>query len=780
MANRFSTNAQYHSLVRAHGVIGAIIFLFIVPTAVMIARFFRTRPGYAIKYHAQLQVLACLLLIAMFVLGYFAVGPSRSLTNPHHGIGVAIFTLFLLQIIGGRLVRNINGRSLRVMIHQWSGRAIALLGIVQVPLGLTLYGSPKSLFILYTLWMSFLFLVYFVLSFRREGYRETYLSGARSEGQSRVSASEETSDEPKKRGNMMRWLGPLAAGAGLWTLFRGRKKDRGRSRSRSRSRLRSRSRGPEVIPSRRGSASYIEDEKYSDEQPKKGGGFMKTLLGVGAALGAGKLIKNYMDRREERKRDEEYSAVSTETPRRNRLSRHNRPAASEFSEVSEQYSRRDHGRSSLLPAPAAAQAFEDRRGTSRPMTPRPSHRRTGSGYGHEESDYSSYVSPSRRRDDGHSGGGGIGKGLLTGLGIGWVAKKFADRRSKQDEDMMRDEEDRRSGAQGSRYTGDGYPSPSRRTPQRHRPAKETSASHVSETETSSQFEPRPQGAGLGGPPMPPLPAGSLPPMAPVPVPPPGLHSHSRSQSRHDVEPAMMPPMPPDPQGVLHDSGSEAYMSGSGQPRRRASSRRRRAGEEAAAAAVAAAGLLAAEEEAKRREERGHRSGPPGQPVSVKVKVHDDRDRNVTLRRLTEEEAAMARKEQRRRRGGSVSSLSGPESPSRRHYRRDTSQRRAEAAAEHMAETSSPPNPATAGSRRPKDSAYYSGQPGPSTATPLAGPIVSSVGSRESYGTWSGVSPEPAGPPVERPAGSQAADNRRRRRLERRRSGSRPTGADMFD
>src|SRR6478735_7007523 len=128
MGNRFSTLTQYHGLVLAHAVLGTIIFLFLIPFSVMTARFYSRRPGWAIKYHAQLNVFSVLLLVPVFILGYFAVGPQRSLTNPHHGIGVAIFTLFLLQVFGGWVVRRITkARSLRIMIHQWMGRSIALL-----------------------------------------------------------------------------------------------------------------------------------------------------------------------------------------------------------------------------------------------------------------------------------------------------------------------------------------------------------------------------------------------------------------------------------------------------------------------------------------------------------------------------------------------------------------------------------------------------------------------------------------------------------------------------
>ncbi len=288
---------------------GAITFLFIVPIAVMIARFYRSRPGYAIKYHEYLQVLAVLLTTVIFVLGWFAVGPLRSLTNPHHGIGVAMYVLILLQVIGGRLVRHIKHRpSLRQTVHRWSGRAIAILGIVQVPLGLTLYGSPKFTFVLFTLWMSFLLLLYFILDYRSGRHRDVIHDG-RYEPSSRINTEAKSSSG----GGVLRWVAPLAAGAGIWALLRGRNRDRERSRERSRSRsrarassrARSRTPAPVSTPPRRGSGSYVDEEKYSSARRKSSGGgggdsgIMGKVLGVGAALGAGALLSSFMGRGEE-------------------------------------------------------------------------------------------------------------------------------------------------------------------------------------------------------------------------------------------------------------------------------------------------------------------------------------------------------------------------------------------------------------------------------------------------------------------------------------------------
>lgn len=99
MGNRFKDLPQYHILIRGHAVIAAITFLFIVPAAILIVRFSQHRR--AIRVHVWLQVLTVLLSTAVFSIGWLAVGPERRLTNPHHGIGLAIYVLVLAQAIGG-------------------------------------------------------------------------------------------------------------------------------------------------------------------------------------------------------------------------------------------------------------------------------------------------------------------------------------------------------------------------------------------------------------------------------------------------------------------------------------------------------------------------------------------------------------------------------------------------------------------------------------------------------------------------------------------------------
>ncbi|TVY42502.1 Cytochrome b561 domain-containing protein [Lachnellula subtilissima] len=760
MGNRFKEMPQYYGLILAHGVIAVIAFLFIVPAAILTARFYGRSPGWALKWHIYLQVMTVLLSTVVFILGSFAVGSRRSYTNPHHGIGLAIYVLILVQAIGGWWVHSREkGKTRRklpvkLFLHQWIGRAVALLGIAQVPLGLTLYGSPKFTFILYALWMTFLLVLYFVLSYRALPH---FGIGARE------SSHGGTVIEDRKSSRFGGFLAPLTAGAvgaGAAALLSGRRRDRSRSRSRSRSRR------DEVLPSRRGSGSYIEEEKFQSR--RKESGTMDKVFKVAAAVGAGALFKSMLDRRHRKNEESEYSSVAPDTPSR----RHGRNSHYNDTEISED-SRMEQGRrprNPILPGPgdpvAAASAMSA--AEARPHTPRPlpSHSHGRQTSYDSNSYYDSEYSPSRHPQSTH----GVRNGLLAGLGLGWFAKKMKDRRDKREMDRLdrieaeRIESERLarhgSNAGGSRLTGDGFPTPIRK----HRPQE----SNISSDLSSIIDNPHSIRPGASIPPVPSAMAGG------------SAAAHQPGSGSNLTEPLVMPSAPPDPQGILHqDSESETYMSSGGQPRRRPSARRRREGEKAAAVAVAAG--LAAEEEARRHRSRS-RGGEPvtSPPVSVKVKVHGDKDRNVTLRRLTEQEAAAEREvrknsRQRRRRADSLSSLSGTDTAiSNRRYRRS------ERAAEKRAEASvppppamaplDPPSPAFAGGRKPKDSAYYSGRPGESSA-------LGGDGSVGSHGTWSGMSPGSGkGSGRGSTMSEDAAERRRRRRLER---SQKPTGTVDF-
>ncbi len=760
MGNRFSTMERYHYLIRAHAIVAVIAFLVLLPASMMLARFRNSRKGGSgVRHHIYINILVLGLSTIAFILGFMAVGPSRGLTNPHHGIGVAIYVLVIWQTLFGNWVRRKwkKGKydrrpTVSLMLHQWTGRITGLLGVTQVPLGLALYGSPKWTFVLYTLWMAFLIIVYFVNEHKR--YKRQY-----DEGHYRGRHDEEAiiEEKEKKSGGMLGGiLGPLAAGAGAIFLA---KKLKGRDHSPDHD-------DTEVLSSRdsrRDSYSSIHEAK------KKSGGLMSKLL-AGAAIGAaGIFATKFINKKKDR--DEEYSVVGQETPHRRDSRRGPQPAYSEYTESTIEDVRPDRRPGqNLLPAAAGAAAAE-RSGDryDRPTTPRPVKR---PGFSHRRDSYDSFttVSPSQRVEKSNAGR----NALLGTLGLGWLGKKFQGNRDEKerrrlDEIRRREDEGRRHNLRPDpRYTGD----------DRRRPARRHSFDSMTESDLTSDYTSVHPGrtattmTGTTAPAMPPTVTGG-------------------------------PPVSGPPPASYQEALDESLLS------RRRSSRERRDAE--AAAATAAAALAAAEREEYRRKSRErdssrYGSGRERSPTRVNVRMGDQ---NVTVQRMTREQIVeRERDERRRRRAGSLSdsevtsgryrrdsrmrdeSASGAAAERLGRRRRERSEERRMTDAErkeraHMAgvplsELSdlsdlSPPRPAFAGaaarsrrrsqSRPNKDSAYYSGAPPVTPGPTIAGVGLmsgESLGPPESRGTWSAAS---------RPSGQMSpeeAEERRRARAERRR------------
>lgn len=651
----------YHSLIRAHGVIAAIVFLFIVPAAIFTLRFHTGNTRRAIRIHICLQILTVLLTTVLFILPWFAVGPKRSLTNPHHGIGLAIFVLVLTQAIGGWWVnrRDKRRRTLHTpltamvssalllklgpalicwQLHHWTGRMIALLGLAQIPLGLTLYGSPVVLFVLYALVVFVLLLIYFIFTYMRDRRDSSDYDSRYSYGSGSVV------EDRRRRSRTGDIIKGGAAGVGIAALA---------NKLRNRSKSRDRYDRPEVVGSRRHSGSYVDDEKYHSDDEERGGGWRDRLLTIGALGGAAAAAKSFFNRRRDRDRD---SDVADYGP----------PLGGDVPITGgNSVSRVDQSR----PIPSG----------QHPLNQPLHHRRSSSSM-----TYSSLISASQEGRHGH----GV-RDAVAGLGAFGLARNILKKRrerkeAKRLEKQMEDE--RRDRERNQRLTGDG-------THRRNR----HHGRHASLTSTSltGDSDPYPGTGPILGNPAPPVPAGVFPgaagtaagspqhfnrnrqpPLPPQhnvtqPLPPQsttnvGANNSVMTGAPPPVPPGQqvtMPPIPPDPQGILHQNYSESDSSASAQPRPR------RGGRDATEATVAggAAGLAAAEA-SRRRDRSRHQSGsaggsPASPPVSVKVKMHSD-GRHVTLRRLPEDEAAAEREARRksrdrngRRRRGSASSAS---------------------------------------------------------------------------------------------------------------------------
>lgn len=594
------------------------------------------------------------------------------------------------------------------------------MGIVQVPLGLTLFGSPKVFFILFAVWAFALLILYFILSYRNQpdmGFddRTTFIT-------------ERTGSTRSKR-SKGHGLGALAAagaaGAGLAAL---------RNRSRSRSRERRTGSRQEVLSSRHDSRSrftdsYLSDEKYASNQ-KQGGTWRERLLGAGAAAGGIYAVKSLFSRNKKHAPTETGSDVSYSRP----LGR---------SEVTQtDLSRLEEGRAPESPAnvrndwrrveereaaQAAAMAGSPLRQGHRPTRSRTSidsfDSRTSISYEHDNR-------PNERSY-------GLKEGVVALGVVGFLKHSLSKRKNKKEEAHVQElrqqdlEHERMARMNSSRrkYTGDGAP------PRRgNRPP----STILSDSDIS----------------------GVTPSLARPNLPPPLMDAGvgpSTSNTR---------PPPSDSYGILSESGSEAYDSPGGHHHRR----HKTAGKAALAAGTAAAistGSPSRRDHSQRRSSREGSVASP--PVSVKVKMHND-GRHVTLRRLNEQEAAAEREarrkdRQRKNRNGSMSSLSNIDND---HWRRTEALEAAQA--QEMAQASAaPPPPPSASQSGPLR------MPEPILPPPPPGPPPGNV-SAPGHISLPPPPPIPAASVLSSPPGTQVYgtetdvsnydSNRRRRRAER--------------
>ncbi|KAI0485193.1 iron reductase domain protein [Xylariaceae sp. FL0804] len=149
-----------HTIVRAHGIIMAIVMVALYPLGSMLMPLFG-------KWwlHAGWQVVAYLLMWAGFGLGVTAAKRTGLDFGPSHTrLGTVVVALFGLQPIGGYLhhlhyVKH-QRRGVVSHVHIWYGRALMIMGITNGGLGLTLAHASKRFIIAYSVVAAVLFLAY--------------------------------------------------------------------------------------------------------------------------------------------------------------------------------------------------------------------------------------------------------------------------------------------------------------------------------------------------------------------------------------------------------------------------------------------------------------------------------------------------------------------------------------------------------------------------------------------------------------------------------------------
>jgi hypothetical protein len=500
-------------------------------------------------------------------------------------------------------------------------------------LGLTLYGSPPYLFVLYTLFTFGLVLLYFILEWLHERRRERYSS----EGSF---LSEDGVDRPPEHRHS--GLGKVAvaagAGAGLAALF-GRRSERRRPRV-------------DVDDADESGMSHISDEKHSDTAHH---GWGRRLLEIGAIGGTIAAVRGIVKRRN---RSDSSSDIGPYRP----------PLGGNQSVTTDSMSRIEEGRP---PPNPEAGTLGSSPGFVRPSHPlaappmTPDRRNSESLYS-----YGSYMSGSpSRRDRRHTW-----RNALAGGGVVLAARSLFKNRKQKREDRRTEElrtqrmEEERITRMNSahRYTGDGTTLPRRLRHNRMASQSDSdfTGSHIDgpemnaavpiaavSTAAAAALAERDQIRAVGRDPV------IAPPGPPTAI------------------PTNIPPMPPAHRTDMESSGSERYTTASGRQRHRHHLR------DEAAAGIAGAALGAVVAEGSRRQSSRNTDSVESPPVSLKVKMHND-GRHVTLRRLTEEEVAAQREARRqerrassaRRRASSFGSSSvgenlGAGTTTDRHYRR---------------------------------------------------------------------------------------------------------------
>ncbi|EKM54903.1 uncharacterized protein PHACADRAFT_259069 [Phanerochaete carnosa HHB-10118-sp] len=115
----------YEKHIVAHGILMTIGFLFLLPLGAIIARYLRTFSPFWFRLHWIIQwVLALPIIVAGLACGISAVnlmgGPS--LNDTHKKWGVAIFVLYIFQLLVGALVHFVKARFLPILgrpIHNY-------------------------------------------------------------------------------------------------------------------------------------------------------------------------------------------------------------------------------------------------------------------------------------------------------------------------------------------------------------------------------------------------------------------------------------------------------------------------------------------------------------------------------------------------------------------------------------------------------------------------------------------------------------------------------------
>ncbi|CAG8724160.1 12022_t:CDS:2, partial [Dentiscutata heterogama] len=140
-----NSSDTYIKLIISHAIIMFLAWMVFLPAAVFVARFARNL-SFWVRLHWGIQIfLVVPLVIAGSAIVYVAVGGYQT-SDPHKILGLVLFICLFAQITIGIIHHKLYDPYRKYTpwwthLHRWLGRAIVVLAIFQVPLGLSLYGA---------------------------------------------------------------------------------------------------------------------------------------------------------------------------------------------------------------------------------------------------------------------------------------------------------------------------------------------------------------------------------------------------------------------------------------------------------------------------------------------------------------------------------------------------------------------------------------------------------------------------------------------------------------
>ncbi|CAK8986332.1 Cytochrome b561 [Durusdinium trenchii] len=148
----------------AHGVLMGLSWGFLIPLAVLIARFGRIKDPLWFKIHRAANALGVIMSTFGFVISMLMVSEGRFLALEHSLIGLVVTVLGLAQPINAYFrphaekgAEKTKGRKRWEGLHKYGGRIAVVLGLVNPFIGLTYLTTTDSAgFIIYALWVAVL------------------------------------------------------------------------------------------------------------------------------------------------------------------------------------------------------------------------------------------------------------------------------------------------------------------------------------------------------------------------------------------------------------------------------------------------------------------------------------------------------------------------------------------------------------------------------------------------------------------------------------------------